>query len=117
MKRDAELIRSLLLKVWSTDRPTTTLTTADDDRKDWPRFREHVLLAVEGGLLSVVGTTKNPSIDVRLTASGQDFCEEVQNDSRWRKVLEWLTDRGIPATVNGITTAAAKITAEQMLGR
>lgn len=92
MKRDIDLIRTLLLQM-EEGRAEFSVEGYDDDA-----IRYHLVLLVEAGL--VHGTLYNidqqsvPTVAVdRLTWAGHDFLDAARSDKVWRKTLKMVAER------------------------
>lgn len=92
------------------------ITPDSAKESDWLVICEHLRLAEETGLVQVLHRVNNPAWCVRLTSVGHDFCEEVEDATRWRKLLLWIAEKGAPPTIQAIVTAAAKIATDRLLG-
>ena len=84
MKRDIDLIRSILLQIEADDQ----VHTIENYNKD--AIFKHVELLVEAGLIeaSILRAVESGIIDVfgeRLTWSGYEFLDIARNDKLWLK--------------------------------
>lgn len=102
MKRDMEIIRSILLNV----EEDKYLYGANVRLPDIPDkiCAKHVELIIDAGLAAgqihktdSCGTV-GASID-RLTSQGHDFCEGIRNDIIWNKVVENILKPGATYTL------------------
>ena len=84
MKRDQELIRSLLFKYedaaeWLLDAPGVV----QDPDEEEEREAYHVELMVDAGLLTYVS-----EYTMRLTSKGHDYLDAIRDDGIWKKTKE-----------------------------
>jgi len=102
MKRDLELIRSILLHLegGSSNRH---LPGAGTDVTV-----EHIRLLCEAGLLEASdNSTRGRTILVpeRLTSAGHDFLDAVRNDDLWTELRRRMRERSITLTLGGLQRA------------
>lgn len=111
MKRDMDLVRSLLLQL--EEHPHGY--PPDDIEMDGYSEEEvgyHFLLMVEAGLIegeefSTIGSSSPSVIPTRLTWYGHDFLDACRDSKRWKKA------QGIFAKLGGVTMdVAIKILSE-----
>ncbi|KCZ88038.1 DUF2513 domain-containing protein [Hyphomonas jannaschiana] len=98
MKRDADLLRKILLaaEAKSDDGLIVTLTPEDLPH---PNFEEvmwsHVLVLEDLGYIAHEQQACDESVDVgRITAAGYDFLDSVRDDEVWRKTKEAAASAG-----------------------
>jgi hypothetical protein len=103
MKRDMEIIRSILLNVEADKYPYGGNVRLDGVSDEV--CAKHVELIFDAGL--AVGRihktdfhgTVGASID-RLTSQGHDFCEGIRNNTIWNKVKEHILKPGVTYTLS-----------------
>lgn len=99
VKRDLELVRSILLDVEASE-PGELLTRFEYDGKSKAEVLEHLSLLVEAGYLDgkvMAGSKGIPlqAIIHKLTWPGHEFLANAKNDKVWRQVM---TDVGKTTT-------------------
>jgi len=97
MKRDIELVRSILLDVEAAE-PGKPIFGFAYDGKSEAEVMEHVAILVDAGYLdgSIITDGMNqPSRCVihKLTWSGHEFLGNAKNDAVWRKVMTQVGER------------------------
>ncbi|WP_238366851.1 DUF2513 domain-containing protein [Mesobacterium pallidum] len=98
MKRDDDLIRTLLLEFeaeddWLIMLPGTTKGASEEDRLKLG----HIYLLMDSGLMVRVGNST-----ARLTAQGHDFLKAIHDDNIWKKTRDGA------AAVGGLTLGLLK---------
>ncbi len=114
MKRDMELVRKMILAV--EDSPTGY--APDDLRIDGytdDQLAYHAYLAIEGGLAKGAITThmgsSSPSGQiVSLTWEGHDFAATAREDSRWRRAMRIIQEKGAGATIDIVKDVLLRLT-------
>lgn len=107
MKRDMDLIRTILLEIEKAeDReiPINSVSIGDFDRKT---IRYHIDLLEDSGLAKVIkhtiqlGRTKQPTfINLRLSWEGHEFLDAARDDNVWAKAKVVLVKMsGLPFEV------------------
>ena len=121
MKRDMNLLRSILLRV----EETNELGDREDYSTDEWTFCEHVRLLDECGFIGGVvvsealGSPAPPSLTLitqpRLTWEGHEFLDAARNPRIWAKALEKMA--GATGTVSiAVLTAVLTALAKESLG-
>ncbi len=117
MKRDLELVRSILLQVESADGPVNinSIKTASQ-----PEIFHHYRLLREAGLVVaneyVDGATDANCIVIeRLTWAGHDFLAAARDDSRWKAVMSAGKDMTLDV-VKGVLVEISKNTLRTVFG-
>jgi hypothetical protein len=105
MKRDLEIIRSIMLNVESDKYPFGSMVRLEGI--DNAVVGHHVALILDAGLAKgrlfetdshgIIGG----GID-RLTSSGHDFCEGIRQDTIWKKVQDKVIKPGAAYTISAI---------------
>jgi len=113
MKRDMDLIRSILLLTESTSagelvRDFSSLGTHDHT------IAEHAWLAEQSGLIEARFLGDSPSngavIILRLTPAGHDFLEQAREPTRWIEAKETVKKAGAGLTVEVLKTVLSHLT-------
>ncbi len=94
MKRDNDLIRSLLLEIEAHDDAIFLCVLTDGSPDDERRSYYHLKLLVDAGMLEERGKFGG---SFRMTNYGHDFIEAIRSESIWNDV------KGVVATVGGAT--------------
>jgi hypothetical protein len=110
MKRDFDLIRSILLQVEEADSGNPVqILHFDEDVKD-PVLAEHIELAIDAGLIDGQVISDDPVgfAITRLTWQGHDFLEHARNDTIWKKVQAEARAKGTSVTLHVLNALLAK---------
>jgi hypothetical protein len=117
MKPDPEYLKQLLAAFQDAPSPTTDLTElqAAGPSIDDPKFEFHMMLLRDGGFVESelstggIGLSKSADghiqwsvIPLRLTASGHEFAEAMQNN----KVMTTLKDKFVGASIGTMRDVA-----------
>ncbi len=94
MKRDNDLIRSLLLEIEAAEDAIFLCVLTDGSTDDERRSYYHLKLLVDAGMLEETGRFGG---SFRMTNYGHDFIEAIRSESIWRDV------KSVVATVGGAT--------------
>ncbi len=117
MKRDMDLIRSILLLAEAQPagellRDFSTLET--EHRADRRTVIEHVLLAQRSGLVEATFSwalgDDAAAVVTRLTPAGHDFIEQARSPTIWSSAKEAAAKAGVGATVEVLKTILAELT-------
>lgn len=119
MKRDWDLLRWLLNEVESCQGGYPVVLThgqygsphykLDIEERDFGEVYEHILLLGDNKLAEVRELKRGMSgpsgvvID-RLTMAGHDFLDAARDESRWKKALQVVREKGGGAVTVGILT-------------
>ena len=115
MKRDLNLIRSILLDIEAAPAGQLIQGFTYDGKGD-PEILEHVELLLDADFIEGQ-TTKgcmgepNNCIVRRMTWAGQEFLAKAKNDTLWKKVLAQAEEKGLSTSmgvINALLEAAAK---------
>lgn len=106
MKRDMDLIRSLLLTIEALPPREVEAESFRFEGVDRATIREHVRLLIEQGL--VEGEVSQQSVSMlpggtwarirRITWAGHEYLDSVRNEKAWSKIKEAARDRGVSLT-------------------
>lgn len=115
MKRDLNLIRSILLDIQAAP-AGQAIQGFTYDGKEQPEILEHVQLLLDADFIDGHVTTGNMNEPVaclifRMKWSGQEFLAKAKNDTLWKKVLAQAEEKGGStsiAVINALLEAAAK---------
>ncbi|SDC60541.1 Hypothetical protein SAMN05421734_11310 [Pelagirhabdus alkalitolerans] len=117
MKRDMELIRSLLLEIEEDERDRIIFNPDDSDKYTSKQIQYNLKLMVECGLIK--GSVDNywdgyKVVVSDLTWEGHDFLDAARNDTIWNEAKEIAKQKGshlsdLPiAVVTGILVSVSK---------
>ena len=113
MKRDMDLCRKILLSVEDRE---STIDLAWVELKGYTagQIGHHVKLLADGGLLEALDcTSQGDDIDCYqprcLTWKGHDFLEAARDDTRWRKALAVIAEKGWPLTLDMVKGVLLKL--------
>jgi len=121
MKRDMTLIRELLIKVEGVNEEIPVLQLKVDGYSH-EQIAYNAYLLIEAGLAE--GKTEPPVSDGNggtrptgkylrnLTWQGHEFLDSVKNDAVWKKVLDYVQDKGGSAPFNSIALLAVSFAKE-----
>ena len=125
MKRDWDLLREILYQAESCEAGRSLVLSrgtfhVQDCRLDagghsFEEVYEHVLLLKDSGFAEVRELPKlhagpmGIAID-RLTMRGQDFLEAARDDTRWRKAMKTVSEKGGAVTVSVLTQILSALT-------
>lgn len=110
MKRDFDLIRSILLQVEKADTGDELLTLAIEEGVKDVVLAEHIQLAIDAGLIEGQVISDDPVgfAITRLTWQGHDFLEHARNDTIWKKVQAEARAKGTSVTLHVLNALLAK---------
>jgi hypothetical protein len=122
MRRENELIRTLMLHLETTDRVVNSKHSVDGYTSDQVSY--HLAQIVDSGL--AVGAVQysvgnpDPTIPIavmvkRLTPSGHDFIESIRNDTVWKKVKSKSAEVGGDISI-GLLKELGTLFTRQLLG-
>lgn len=105
MKRNMDLVRSLLLQIEECPHGYPPNHVKVDGHTE-EEIGYHFLLMLEAGLIegnecSTIGCPSPSALPIRLTWSGHDFLDACRDQGRWQKA------QGIFSKVGGVTMDAA----------
>jgi Hypothetical protein (DUF2513) len=116
MKRDLDLIRTLLLEIEAHDDPTTTMTVRGDGHTEI-EVQYHLKLLRDAGYIVAVDHSSGSTLDYRpksVTWHGHEFLDAARNDGIWRQVKVKLKDMGMDAPLSVIEKLAIKYVAAHL---
>lgn len=118
MKRNWDKLREVLQCV-EEDKLEQTLEVNEScgDEKEEALFLGHLLLAIEGGLVSGVTLEHNPKVNEwtwgcdfpRLTLEGHDMLDGIRSKTVWNLVKRKAIEISIPITLQLIKKAMAEV--------
>lgn len=118
MKRDMDLVRSILMMVADSDDPVSidALVNGDHDKQ---LVGYHISIMKDAGLIkaSIMSADDDPYYQCfisSLTWEGNDFLDAVRNDMVWVKTKSTISKTAGSATFEIVKSVAVKI-AESML--
>ena len=119
MKRDLEIIRSLLLAIEECDSPDikTNDLLQDGDDIDVISYHLELLLDacyVDAKPLRVKGPAYPLYFSIRLTMQGHDYLDAVRNKSVWGKTKEKLSDFASSAPLDVVKAVGTKLVLEMI---
>jgi hypothetical protein len=111
MKRDMELVRSILQQVES--KPPGFSAQWDTGAHTQDEFFEHVKLLKDAGLLEADVTPIDRGTVIaypkRLTWAGHEFLDSIKNDTVWDKVKETVKEKGGAIPFEVLKALAVKV--------
>lgn len=119
MKRDLDLIRSILLSMEASDHGFAAERPAVDDYTE-EQIGYHVYLMGQAGLITTADATtladQSPSaIPLSITWAGHDFLDSVKDETLWNKAKSVVLKPAAGVTFD-ILVAWVKAEAKQRLG-
>src|SRR5262245_43464068 len=96
MKRDMDLIRTILLEMEQNQNPRGGSVQVRGYSED--QIAYHLKLLKEAGLIDAIdvsSTTGIGFIPISITWRGHDFLESTRNEGVWQKVKAEIKDRGM----------------------
>ena len=108
MKRDMELVRLILLKIEEEYR-STAIYNLKIPHYDMETVAYHCKILKEAGLISDYDSRyadgKLWCFGVgSLTWDGNDFLDKIRDNSRWKKIKDTITQKGLPLAIETIKT-------------
>jgi hypothetical protein len=116
MKRDMDLVRTILLEVEEHESPTGVVDLKAPGYSP-EQIAYHVKLLMQAGLIeghNASGMQNFRWIATSLTWRGHEFPEAARNDSVWQRVKAELKDRSMSLPFDLIQQLAIKIAAGYM---
>jgi len=116
MKRDMELVRTILLEIEDHQNPMTQITLRCPGYSP-EQISYHVKILEQAGLIEAKETTGFQFmgwIPLSLTWEGHEFLEATRNEGVWQKLKAQLKDKGVSVPFSVIQELAVKIVAEYM---
>ena len=113
MKRDMDLVRLILLEIEERYR-STAIYNLTIDGYDTETVAYHCKILDEAGLISDY-KAKYADNEIYvfgvgpLTWDGNDFLEKIRDDSRWKKVKDTISQKGLPLAIDTIKSIANAI--------
>ncbi|MCY4443123.1 MAG: DUF2513 domain-containing protein [Deltaproteobacteria bacterium] len=105
VKRDPELLRSLLFEM-EHSHTHITVVTMDRSADEYHHFQ----LLCDEGLVEQTGQAT-----FRLTSSGHDFLDTIRDDSRWQKVMGHIKQNGGDWTLGILKELASQLLRDTLL--
>ena len=105
VKRDPELLRSLLFEMENSHAHITAVTM-DRSAEEYHHFQ----LLCDEGLVEQTGQAT-----FRLTSSGHDFLDAIRDDSRWQKVMGHIKQNGGDWTLGILNELASQLLRDTLL--
>lgn len=104
MKRDMDLLRSILLKVEESDSPHGCQVRIPG--YSYEQLYAHAKLAEDAHLIEAKFSLDLRNFHVlRLTFAGHEFLDEVRNDTRWEKAKALAIKNTGTVTLEGVKIA------------
>lgn len=112
MKRDMDLVRTLLIKTEAL--PDTNGHSISAEGHGPAEICEHLKLAQEAGLIEARFLPGDPNecVALRLTWAGHEFIDAARENRIWEKAKEMAM-----RTAEGVTMASLKIALAHLMGR
>lgn len=96
MKRDMDLVRSILLEVEKADSYNKPFELEVEEYSS-DQVAHHLLLLRDAGLLAVEESSnwsESYVLPIRLTWSGTEFLDATRDDTRWNRAKEIVQEKG-----------------------
>lgn len=108
MKKDMDLVRSILLKIEDEYR-STEIYNLEINGYDMETVAYHCQMLYQEGLITNYSSRYADNQIVffavgSLTWEGNDFLDKIRDDSIWGKVKETITQKGLPVVIDTIKT-------------
>jgi len=117
MKRDMDLVRSILLYVENQDINNKGYSSITIDGHASSEILGHVRLMEEHGLLKDCLYDLSGNTTVRtITWAGYDYLDKVRDDSIWKKTKETIVQKGLPLVFDTIKTISTAFLQPQQRG-
>ena len=106
MKRDMDMVRSLLLKIEAEESGETYYTDDQDECY-------HLQIMIDGGLIN--GWVRDDGVDGfsaeidRMTWKGHEFLEAIRNEGVWEKVKAHFKEKGVGMALDTIVAFAGHV--------
>jgi len=119
MKRNMNLIRKILIETEKSSDYNGFIDLTIDDYTD-KEISYHVMLLSEANLIialdmsSLAGPDYKP---VRLTWDGHEFLEAAKDDSRWKKAVDTVANKGGGMVFAILKDILISLTREAVLGK
>src|SRR5688572_28374929 len=110
MKRNLDLIRSLLLEVEAHNDPTSTMQPRGEGFTPL-EVQYHIKLLKDAGYIIAADHSSGSMLDYRpksVTWHGHEFLDAARNDTVWRQVQLKLKDMSLDAPLSVIQKLAIK---------
>ena len=121
MKRDMDLVRSIMLKVADSDEPISICDFVDAEH-DKQLVGYHISIMRDAGLVkaSIMPADDDPYYSCRvssLTWEGNDFLDVVRNETVWEKTKSAISKTVGSATFEMVKSMAVKIGEAMLLAQ
>jgi hypothetical protein len=117
MKRDWELVRTILIKLEELP-PLGQLDAATVAGYEDGLVAAHMQMMNERGLINGINVETSSAIDyigLGLTWEGADLLDKIRADTVWGKVKQQARDKGVGLSLD-VVKALAKLAIENLLG-
>lgn len=113
MKRDMDLVRTILFYIESEYKPGTGLIAVSMDGYDNNVIYEHCKLIYQAGLIQRFedsSTMSNCGCMVgNLTNAGYDYLDKIRENTFWNRTKEIIKKKGLPMIIDTIKTVSAAV--------
>ncbi|AHF77900.1 Phage protein [Sodalis praecaptivus] len=112
MKRDWDLVRSIMLKAENLSERSEVVTDEDFPEVSSELVNYHIKILGQAGLLEIIDVSTLASsayYTTGLTFEGHDFLDNIRSNNVWSKTVALVKSKGIELTVDSIKTAATII--------
>ena len=109
MKRDLDLIRTILLRLEASKEKVSDPTPPEDCDSEW--FGYHLEILEEAGFIKILDSSTYDATDYRLTWDGYEYLDAVRDGNVWSKVKKKYAGRieSVPvAVITELTMAAIR---------
>jgi hypothetical protein len=110
MKRDFDLVRSILLQVEAAPSGAPIMQLSADESIDLATMLEHIeIIAQEGLIEAEVFSGPDGFFSIqKLTWKGHDFLANARNDTAWKHVMGQVKEKGLALTISVISGLLSK---------
>ena len=119
MKRDMNLIRKILFEIEKSPSFSGFIDLKIRDYTD-EEISYHVLLLSEANLIVALDMSTYGNTDykpVRLTWSGHEFLEAAKDDTRWKKAVDTVINKGGGVVFDILKDVLISLAREAILGK
>ncbi len=113
MKRDMELVRKILFEIENKHK-SGALVNLNIEGYDMETVAYHCQIMYEAGLVLSykpfhTGEGLYSFAVGGLTWDGNDYLEKTRDDTIWRKIMQVITDKGLPFTIDIVKSISSVI--------
>lgn len=113
MKRDMDLVRTILFYIESKYQPGSGLIAVSMDGYDNNVIYEHCKLISQAGLIQRFedcSTMSNCGCMVgNLTNAGYDYLDKIRDNTFWKRTKKIIKEKGLPMIIDTIKTVSTTV--------